>query len=86
MGCVWRTNRCGSGSRTPGPFFHGTKADLKSGDLLDPGFSSNFGERRKANYVYLTATLDAATLGSRTGGGRGTRQDLPRGTHGPPRG
>jgi rifampin ADP-ribosylating transferase len=49
------------GVQDPGPFFHGTKADLKSGDLLDPGFSSNFGERRKANYVYLTATLDAAT-------------------------
>jgi Rifampin ADP-ribosyl transferase len=44
-----------------GPFYHGTKADLQPGDLLEPGYSSIFGERRKANYIYLTATLDAAT-------------------------
>jgi hypothetical protein len=48
------------GVQDPGPFFHGTKADLKAGDLLEPGSSSNYGERREANYVYLTATLDAA--------------------------
>jgi Rifampin ADP-ribosyl transferase len=47
-----------------GPFFHGTKADLTAGDLIRPGFSSNFGERRVANFVYLTATLDAATWGA----------------------
>ncbi len=44
-----------------GPFFHGTKADLQPGDLLEPGYGSNFGERVRANYIYLTATLDAAT-------------------------
>jgi hypothetical protein len=54
-----------------GPFFHGTKADLRTGDLLDPGYSSNFGERRKANYVYLTATLDAATWGAELAVGEG---------------
>ena len=42
-----------------GPFYHGTKAHLEPGDLLEPGYSSNFGERRKADYIYLTATLDA---------------------------
>ena len=47
-----------------GPFYHGTKADLKSGDLLEPGYSSNYGEKKKANYVYLTATLDAAVWGA----------------------
>lgn len=36
----------------PGPFYHGTKADLKPGDVLRPGYRSNFGERRTANYVY----------------------------------
>jgi hypothetical protein len=40
------------GVQDSGPFFHGTKADLKSGDLLEPGYSSNFCERRKANDVY----------------------------------
>ena len=52
-----------SEARDSGPFFHGTKADLKPLDSLEPGYSSNFGERRKANYIYLTATLDAATWG-----------------------
>src|SRR5437763_11506747 len=55
----------------PGPFYHGTKADLKPGDLLHPGYRSNFGERRKANYVYLTATLDAATWGAELSVGEG---------------
>lgn len=54
-----------------GPFFHGTKADLQPGDLLEPGYSSNFGERRSANYIYLTATLDAATWGAELAVGEG---------------
>jgi hypothetical protein len=45
-------------------FYHGTKADLKPGDLIGPGYSSNFGSRKKAAYVYLTATLNAATWGA----------------------
>jgi hypothetical protein len=44
-------------------FYHGTKVDLKPGDLITPGYNSNFGSRKKAAYVYLTATLDAATWG-----------------------
>ena len=54
-----------------GPFFHGTKADLKVGDLLEARYSSNFGERRQANYVYLTATLDAAIWGAELAVGDG---------------
>ena len=54
----------GDGSLDDGPFYHGTKAVLKIGDLLEPSFSSNYGERKKANYVYLTATLDAAIWGA----------------------
>ena len=54
-----------------GPFYHGTKAHLMPGDLLEPGYSSNFGERRKANYIYLTATLDAATWGAELAVGEG---------------
>ncbi|RYY76266.1 MAG: NAD(+)--rifampin ADP-ribosyltransferase [Gammaproteobacteria bacterium] len=45
-------------------FFHGTKADLKIGDLIEVGFNSNFGQRKKANYIFLTATLDAAIWGA----------------------
>jgi rifampin ADP-ribosylating transferase len=52
---------------------HGTKADLKVGDLLEPGRRSNFVERRTMNHVYVTATLDAATWGAELakGDGRG---------------
>ena len=46
------------------PFYHGTKADLKEGDLIGPGFASNCGKRKKAAYVYLTATLDADVWGA----------------------
>ena len=60
-----------SGAHDSGPFYHGTKADLKPGDLLEPGHNSNFGERRSANYVYLTATLDAAIWGAELGVGEG---------------
>jgi len=54
----------GNGLLDSGPFYHGTKAELKPGDLLEPGYNSNYGQRKKANYVYLTATLDAATWGA----------------------
>ena len=46
-----------------GPFYHGTKAELAPGDLIGPGYASNYGKRAKANYVYLTGTLDAAIWG-----------------------
>ncbi len=46
----------------PGPFFHGTRADLRPGDLLTPGWSSNYGSRRRANHIYLTASQDGAPL------------------------
>ncbi|TGD81240.1 NAD(+)--rifampin ADP-ribosyltransferase [Hymenobacter wooponensis] len=45
-------------------FYHGTKADLKPGELITPGFNSNYGKRKEAAYVYLMATLDAATWGA----------------------
>jgi hypothetical protein len=48
----------------PQQFYHGTKADLKPGDLIEPGYNSNYGRRKRANYVYLTATLDAAIWGA----------------------
>ena len=34
------------------------------GDLIRPGYNSNYGKRKQAAYVYLTATLDAATWGA----------------------
>ncbi|MBO1267776.1 NAD(+)--rifampin ADP-ribosyltransferase [Arthrobacter cavernae] len=60
-----------SGAKDPGPFYHGTKADSEPGELLKPGHSSNYGERTRANYVYLTANPDAAILGAELGLGEG---------------
>ena len=54
-----------------GPFFHGTKAELHVGDLIAPGRASNFGARRTAAFVYLTATIDAATWGAELALGEG---------------
>lgn len=54
-----------------GPFFHGTKADLRPGDLIEAGRRSNFGSGRQARFVYLTATLDAATWGAELAQGSG---------------
>lgn len=71
MGSVKENEPASSPVDDPGPFYHGTKADLKPGDWLEPGYRSNFGERRTANYVYLTATLDAATWGAELGVGEG---------------
>jgi len=45
-------------------FFHGTKVDLKPGDLIRPGYNSNYGKRKKAAYIYLTGTLNAAIWGA----------------------
>ena len=52
-------------------FYHGTRVDLKTGDLIRPGYASNYGEGEKANFVYLTATLDAATWGAELAAGEG---------------
>jgi len=45
-------------------FFHGTKADLKMGDLIEVGLNSNYGQRKNAKYIYLSATLNASIWGA----------------------
>jgi Rifampin ADP-ribosyl transferase len=53
-------------------FYHGTKADLKPGDLIKPGLRPNFGNlERKTSWVYLTGTLEAATWGAELARGEG---------------
>lgn len=53
------------------PYYHGTKANLQVGDFIVAGYVSNYGTRRVANFVYLTATLDAATWGAELAVGEG---------------
>ncbi|MBV9961780.1 MAG: NAD(+)--rifampin ADP-ribosyltransferase [Parafilimonas sp.] len=51
--------------------YHGTKANLQPGDLIKPGFNSNYGKRNNAKYIYFAATLDAATWGAELAIGEG---------------
>ncbi len=61
-----------TGEVTEWPLYHGTRANLKSGDLIKPGYISNFGKGDKAlTHVYLTRTLDAATWGAELAVGDG---------------
>ena len=52
-------------------YYHGTKADLNVGDLIGPGYASNYGKRKQANFVYLSATLEAAIWGAELAVGEG---------------
>ena len=45
-----------------GPFFHGTKAELRPGDLLTAGFRSNYRPEIVMNHIYFTAVADGAGL------------------------
>ena len=49
-------------------FFHGTKADLKPGDLITTGYQSNFVDK-KLKHIYLSATLHAAIWGAELASG-----------------
>ncbi|WP_281864047.1 NAD(+)--rifampin ADP-ribosyltransferase [Planomicrobium okeanokoites] len=51
-----------------GPFFHGTKAQLALGDLLKAQNLSNY-QDKKSNYIYFTATLEAAKWGAELAAG-----------------
>ena len=52
-------------------YYHGTRADFHVGDLIEPGYRSNYGSRPKANHVYFTATVDAAVWGAELAVGDG---------------
>jgi rifampin ADP-ribosylating transferase len=54
-----------------GVYLHGTKANLAIGEILAPGRESNFEQGRTMNYVYFTATLDAAVWGAELASGEG---------------
>ncbi len=59
---------------SPGSFFHGTRADLKTGDFLTIGFQSNYEENRTAKYVYFAGTLEAAIWGAELASGDGKQR------------
>lgn len=54
-----------------GPFYHGTKADLKTGDLLTAGTASNYQSGLIMNHIYFTAIVDGAGLAAALAKGDG---------------
>ena len=52
-----------------GPFFHGTKADLRVGDVLTAGFRSNYRPEVVMNHIYFTALRDGAGLAAELAAG-----------------
>lgn len=54
-----------------GPFFHGTKADLKVGDSLTAGFTSNYRDGVVMNHIYFTALAKGAGRAAETARGNG---------------
>ncbi|MDR0787814.1 MAG: NAD(+)--rifampin ADP-ribosyltransferase [Gemmatimonadota bacterium] len=54
-----------------GPFFHGTKADLRVGDFLTAGFRSNYRPEIVMNHIYFTALSNGAGLAAELATGNG---------------
>ncbi len=55
----------------PGPFYHGTKADLQVGDLLVAGGNSNYQPELRMNHIYFTALVNGAGLAAALARGDG---------------
>ena len=64
-------------------FFHGTKADLRPGDLIAPGYSSNFGNEEASCLRLPDRHPGRGHLGSGAGRRRRTGPDLRGGTDRP---
>lgn len=62
---------CNSTPSDSGPFYHGTKADLKVSDLLTAGGSSNYQPELKMNHIYFTALVNGAGLAAALAKGEG---------------
>jgi len=54
-----------------GPFYHGTRADLQTGDLLAPGGKSNYKNELVMNHIYFTALMNGAGLAAALAKGDG---------------
>nr|AEI30165.1 rifampin ADP-ribosyl transferase [uncultured bacterium] len=54
-----------------GPFYHGTRADLKSGDVLTAGYNSNYQSALIMNHIYFTAIANGAGLAAALANGSG---------------
>lgn len=57
-----------------GPFYHGTRADLQVGELLTPGFNSNYHPEVIMNHIYFTALVNGAGLAAALAKGEGSER------------
>ncbi|MGE9313281.1 NAD(+)--rifampin ADP-ribosyltransferase [Niabella sp. CJ426] len=57
-----------------GPFYHGTKADLQTGDSLVAGGRSNYQAEIVMNHIYFTALMDGAGLAAALAQGDGAER------------
>jgi len=64
-------NSCTQAPADKGPFYHGTKAHLKAGDLLTAGFGSNYKSDLIMNHIYFTAMINGAGLAASMAKGDG---------------
>ncbi len=69
-----RADSCARGPSDEGPFYHGTKADLRVGALLTAGGSSNYEPGLRMNHVYFTALIHGAGLAAALAKGDGSER------------
>lgn len=50
--------------QVPGPFYHGTKAELAIGTLITTGHESHFESGRALKHVYFSALMEPAIWGA----------------------
>jgi rifampin ADP-ribosylating transferase len=60
----WKPVTHATCGQVEGPFYHGTRCRLAPGDLLRPGFASNYEDGRVSNNVYFSALLEPAVWGA----------------------
>ncbi len=57
-----------------GPFYHGTRADMKMGDFLNPGRNSNYQTELVMNHIYFTSQINGAGLAAALAKGEGAER------------
>ncbi|MCB0734095.1 MAG: NAD(+)--rifampin ADP-ribosyltransferase [Flavobacteriales bacterium] len=66
-----RAQKLATSLNDPGPFYHGTRADLNVGDFLTAGEKSNYQSDLVMNHIYFTAILNGAGLAAALSKGDG---------------